>query len=134
LNGSIGYITIWYDQSNIGNNATQTNTSAQPIVNITNKLITFPDNCYFNLPDGTVPYNNSAFTITFKHGVINSLYGGFIGSGNYGNDNQTNAIRMHEGNSYDNYWFRSNNDFIFSFFICISFFGVISNISAHTCW
>jgi hypothetical protein len=110
LNNSTGHVTTWYDQSGKGNNATQTNAEIQPVINITSKLILLSNNSYFNLPNGTVPYDNTPYTVIFKHGNVNSANGGFLGSGDYGSGNRTNAFRR-DGNTYVNYWW--SNDLIF---------------------
>lgn len=53
---------------------------------------------YLNLPDGTVPYNNSPYTIFFvarSTGVFDS--NGLLGSGSYDEHNKTNAFRYNYG-------------------------------------
>jgi hypothetical protein len=102
LNGSTGYITKWYDQSGIGNDASQNTNGSQPTINISSGYMNFGSNSYFNLPNGTVPYGNSGYTVTLKHGAIGGV-NGFLGSGNYGTSNQVNAFRSN-GSSYVNYW------------------------------
>lgn len=109
LNSSTGYITQWYDQSGMGNNASQSKNGSQPTINISSGCINFSNNInsFLNLPDGTVPYGNSAYTVTLKHGSIGTL-NGFLGSGNYGTYYQVNAFRT-DGTNYINYWW--GNDF-----------------------
>jgi hypothetical protein len=56
LGTSTGYITTWYDQSGKSNNATQTNTSYQPTIDLINNQVDFTSgNSFFNLPSGTAP-------------------------------------------------------------------------------
>jgi hypothetical protein len=112
LDGAIPYVETWFNQISILH-ATQTNPSIQPILDISSNQVYFIHNTYLNLPDGTVPYNNSNYTFVVKHGEVNNSMGGFIGSGNYGNTNQTNSFRK-DSNGYYNYWW--DNDFRFSQF------------------
>jgi hypothetical protein len=85
LNGATAFIRTWYDQSKYGNHATQTVTASQPIFDLTNKYINFKTNRYFALPDGTVPGNNSKYTITYKHNTIpvQSSFSPVLYSGNF---------------------------------------------------
>jgi len=116
LSGSVGYVSIWYDQSGKGKNGTQTTTTAQPnisgdFVSVPNSCyMNFPDACYFNLPDGTVPSGNSSYTITYKHGVINNIVGTIVGSGSYTNINQTLVARR-DTNTYVHYWWANDHTF-----------------------
>lgn len=71
---SIGYVTIWYDQSGKGANATQPTTTLQPAIDWVNARVDFTaqsGTAYMLMPNGTVPLNNIASTITFKNGTIN---------------------------------------------------------------
>ena len=105
LSGSIAYITIWYDQSLKGNNGTQTNLTLQPIYNPTNLYVDFIPNRTFTLPDGTVPFGNSDYTITIKHNVIDvKNLGTWLSSGTFAKL-QSNNFRMTGNGEYFNYWF-----------------------------
>ena len=108
LNGATAYVPVWYDQSGKGSNATQTNTSYQPTFNTTSGFMSFTSNAYMGLPDGTVPYGNSRYTVMFRHNNINSVGGVILGSGTYGTNNSTNAFNTVSGGQYQNYWW--NND------------------------
>jgi hypothetical protein len=103
LNGATGFITKWYDQSGVGNHATQTTNSAQPKIDQTNYYIDFSTNLFFNLPNGTVPFNNSNYTVVFKHNTITATNGGVLGSGSYSVANNVNAFRRYN-TGYVNYW------------------------------
>jgi hypothetical protein len=103
-------VTTWCDQTGGGKHATQSTTTIQPTMDITNRRIIFPATGFFNLPNGTVPFNNSAYTVTLKHGTLNSTSSGFLGSGSYGIAGATNAFRI-VGTAYYNYWW--GNDFVF---------------------
>ena len=117
LSGSTGFVDTWYDQSGKGNNATQTTTTLQPIMDLTNNCINFgltSGNYYLNMPSGTVPVGvlNASYSFVVKHGNSRNLTtGGFIGSG-IAAVNSCNSFRFAGTNrSYQNYWY--GNDFAF---------------------
>lgn len=65
---------------------------------------------FLGLPDGTVPYGNSEYTVIFisKYDPSCSDRCGVLGSGNYGTNNQTNAFRYtisSAKNVYNYWWF-----------------------------
>ncbi|MDX2082954.1 MAG: LamG-like jellyroll fold domain-containing protein [Rickettsiales bacterium] len=111
-------VAVWYDnnpQSTNKINATQNTSQNQPTFreNIINGIPVLrfvnSSNQFLNMPDGTVPYNNSPYTIFLvsKTNVLGA--NGMIGSGNYGFTNQTNAFR-YDINGINNYWW--GNDII----------------------
>jgi hypothetical protein len=108
LNGATGYVSVWYDQSGAGHHATQTDSTRQPIIDTVNKLMDFTaqsGQAFFNLPSGTVPQQTS-YTVTTKHGVINNnqgtwLYGGEAFDGVHAGT--CNGFRR-AGVKYYNYW------------------------------
>lgn len=102
LAGGTAYVTNWYDQSGRNNHAYQKTTSAQPTININGKFIFFATNQYLNMPDGTVPYNNSPYTIIIKHDVINNTSSGLLCSG-IDATYYMNGIRR-SNDSYLNFW------------------------------
>lgn len=104
---TIAYVSIWYDQSGKGNNATQTTPASRPYFNWLNNYIYFPSNCFLNLPNGTVPYNTS-YTVFAQHCQIANTAGGLIGSGVNGSTNRTNNFRRNNA-AYVNYWW--GNDY-----------------------
>ena len=59
---------------------------------------------YLDLPDGTVPYGNSAYTVIFVSKVDDLGNFGVLGSGSYNNNNKTNAFRYESGGVILNYW------------------------------
>ena len=105
LNGSIPYVMTWYDQSGRGNNATAGN---PPIFNFISYYVDFTNGGYLNLPTGTIPYNNSSYTVITKHNIINNSYGTWLSCGSNAG-NQMNDFRIVNGNQYQNSW--SGNDF-----------------------
>ncbi len=60
-------------------------------------------NSFFNLPDGTVPYGNTSYTVTMKHlHTSNVTTGGWLGSGGV-LANDCNCFRF-ISTTYINYW------------------------------
>lgn len=61
------------------------------------------------LPDGTVPYGNSEYTVIFISKYDSSCFDrcGVLGSGTYGTNNKTNAFRYTKSvaNIYNYWWF-----------------------------
>ena len=113
IGANTAYVTIWYDQSGKGNNATQTTTTLQPVYNAATKLLDFSiqTNANFNLPNGTVPYNDMSFTMTIKHGTVsNNSFPTFIFSGSGGGTANYNCLcyDSHASQRYFQYW--SNSD------------------------
>jgi hypothetical protein len=104
LGGLSGNVTIWYDQSGRGNHATQSNVSAQPIININNKYIDFKPAKYYNLPDGTVPPGNQSYTMILKHNTINGSYNDIIFSGTIFTVNGVCGLELQSGTLYADYW------------------------------
>jgi len=103
LGGATGYITTWYDQSGGSNNATQVTQASQPIIDYTNKWIDFKPSAYFNLPNGTIPYINSNYTMSSRHNTINNNQACILGSGAYGTVNGVNSLEKNASN-YVQYW------------------------------
>lgn len=83
LAGATGNVSVWYDQSGLGNNATQPFIDYQPTINLTNSIINFDGiTTLFDLPDGTVPSGSSNYTISLKHRTLStSLVSNIIGGG-----------------------------------------------------
>jgi hypothetical protein len=118
LGASTAYVSKWWDQSSLGNHATQTTNANQPTFNATGKYLQFAaaSSQFFNLPDGTVPSGNSTYTVTVKHGTITNTgttganSGGVLGSGT-ASTNSINAFSIGTASTsnYSNYWW--SNDF-----------------------
>lgn len=108
LGEDTGYVTTWYDQSPIGNHATQTTTASQPTINITNKYIDFRTNAYFNLPDNTIPSGNANYTIMLKHNTFSNNPATFISSGTTGTTGYTNSIEYSSSITYNNFWWSND--------------------------
>jgi prepilin-type N-terminal cleavage/methylation domain-containing protein len=106
-------LSNWYDINPLSTekrNASQTVEVNKPIYSIDNStslpVVRFVNQDFFNLPDGTIPFGNSAYTIFFVSKTESFCVCGVLGSGNYGNTNQTNAFR-YDGLAglFYNYWF-----------------------------
>jgi len=109
---TINKVANWYDinpQLITKKNAYQNTSENQPtyVEDIINGLpvvrFTFSDSQYLNLPDGTVPYNNSPYTIFFVSKTNALAQHGILGSGNYSDPNKSNAFRYDSIGLY-NYW------------------------------
>jgi len=114
LGGATGYVTTWYDQSGAGNHASQATAANQPKIDLTNKQIDFKPSAYFDLPNGTVPYGNSNYTMIARHNTVGGVgnFGCLIGSGTYGTQHSVNALEVYSVPSsyYNNFWW--SNDIV----------------------
>jgi hypothetical protein len=97
-------VSTWVDKS--GNSYSTTSVVGTPTYSLTSGIL-FNGSSYFNLPNGSIPFNNTSYTIYF---VLNftDFNGspGWFGAG-AGGSNQTVSIR-HESSSIRIYWY--NND------------------------
>ena len=93
--------------------AVQTTSANQPKIifdkDTSLPIVRFDGNPRFlALPDGTVPFGNSEYTVIFISKYDPSCFDrcGVLGSGNYGTNNQTNAFRytISSAKNVNNYW------------------------------
>ena len=70
--GSTLTIAVWYDQSGVGNHATQVTVSLQPIYDPTEMKLNFRTNRFFDLPNATIPNSGSPYTVHVEHGVFSA--------------------------------------------------------------
>jgi len=101
------YVDTWYDQSGntTPNNATQSNLYYQPVFDQASYSIDFSNNKYFDIPDGTVPYGNTNYTISFKLASTSGTYGVILGSGGGGQATKdSNIVRMEASRKFRNWW------------------------------
>jgi hypothetical protein len=110
LSGATAYITTWYDQSTNTNNATQTNTSLQPILNVANGFIDTRTNRYMNLPNGVFPTVNSEYTVTIKHGTTDTTSNAYYLACGPNGTNDSNIFSRNL-TTYQNIW--GSNDISF---------------------
>jgi hypothetical protein len=104
IGASTGYVTQWWDQSGKNAHATQATTASQPIFNNTSKYIDFKTTAWFSMPNGTVPYVNTNYTIVTKINTIANAQACLWGSGGYGTVRAVNALERGGGGSYAQYW------------------------------
>lgn len=104
-------LSNWYDRNIMSSfkiNGFQTTDLNKPqyfIDEVTSlPIVKFTDQDFFNLPDGTVPFNNSAYTIFFVSSTYAFCNCGLLGSGTYSTNNATNAFRYDTSGSMVNYW------------------------------
>lgn len=113
------FVDTWYDQSQDGkgNHASQATLASQPMYLSDTRQISFASSRFFNLPNGTVPFNDTKYTVVFQGnaGSPGTLKQGYLGSGNYGTVSATNAFRTDTLNipagysaSYRNYWWTND--------------------------
>ena len=100
ISSNTGYVTIWYNQKNIGNNATQIIEASQPIFDYINNRINTRTSRFLNTPLGI---NKPAFTICCKTGASNSVTSHIAGGGPYTNGNAA-AIYKYNNNTYVLIW------------------------------
>lgn len=108
--GTLPYVSKWYDQSGRGNHATQYTSNIQPILNYISGQVDFKVSRYLNLPNGTVPYNASPYTVIIRHNTIStSGTAGLLNSGsqtittNTGLANTMSSWTMASGAYSDNW-------------------------------
>jgi prepilin-type N-terminal cleavage/methylation domain-containing protein len=106
-------INRWKDNnpnSIVKYDATQTTSANQPKI-IFDETTSLPvvkfdgSPRHFILPDGTVPFGNSAYSVIFVSKNIDNSSGGILGSGTYGTRNLTNAFRYESNKRIHNYWY-----------------------------
>jgi len=85
LDGSVPFVTIWYDQSGSGNHATQPLSTLQPIYNMTNKYLDFCSNASMVLAPSSLPTGNSKYSFVTRFSKPTWSSGFVFGQGS---DNQ----------------------------------------------
>lgn len=107
IQGAVAYVVTWYDQSGNGNHA-----SAQGEVTFdyVHKRVVLGADGYFQMPDGTVPYNatqtaegSRPYTFIVDHGTTASNNGALISGGTFGSSGKCNSFRR-AGIGYGNDW------------------------------
>lgn len=142
----VAYVTKWYDQGmDISfSSATQYALGYQPIYDVSNGLINFgytgtalgttsaalTTGCYFNLPNGALPYGDASYTYTTGIGYTNlyasgtqSVYATIVGGGT---STASRAFSMEIiNNKYNQEWY-SNGAFAIGSYITTTRDAVIS--------
>lgn len=70
LSGATGYLSIWYDQSGMNHNATQTTTSIQPIIDLVNNWVDFKPDKRMTLQNGALPAGDTPYTVITRHNTL----------------------------------------------------------------
>jgi hypothetical protein len=109
LEDTVGYVEVWFDQSGKGNDAYQTDTSRQPIVDLTKNCLDFALNSatsYLNMPSGTVPVGvvNAPYSFIVKYGLSSFSYKGGMISAGARRENESNMFDL-TNSGYDMDWF-----------------------------
>jgi len=105
IGAGTAFVVTWYDQSGVGNNATQSTTTNQPTYSTTNNSIDFTGTKYLILPDGTVPYNNTKYTVSFKLATTATAPCVILASGGGGQATKdSNIFRVEASNKFRNWW------------------------------
>lgn len=115
-------VTTWYDQSGLGNHATQTDPAARPFLhldaagraNVVNFVLYGASARFFNLPDNTLPTGDSSYTIAFRHADVPTAgQNTLIGQGGFGpTANNTLAVQVNNEGQYLDFWWA--NDYLFN--------------------
>jgi len=141
LGTATAYISTWYDQSGAGNHATQSATGNQPSFTVDANsylsYVSFPSAAQFMyLPDGTMPANNTNYTLYVHH--RSATFGTFI-AGGYNTYNQALGLTRYNNGSnagYGNYWWARDvgtadyNDYVDNNRVTFTYDG--SNVRAYT--
>lgn len=109
LGGATANVSKWWDQSGLGFHAVQAVAASQPIYNQTKRYLSFRTTRFMTLPDGTVPYANSKYSIIFRYATASGTNGtasAIMTSG--GNTQHTaNSIEI-SGSTVLNYWWAND--------------------------
>jgi hypothetical protein len=97
----IPFANIWYDQSGLGNHATNTSGLIPQFDYINNRLdfTAGTGTSFYNLPNGTIPYGDQSFTASFKFGTSNINSTTVYSSGPFAQNNQ-NSLYFNNSNYY----------------------------------
>jgi hypothetical protein len=115
LGANTAFVTTWYDQSGLGNHATQATATLQPFMvaaNFTAGTIDFRTNRFLSLPDATVPTGAGAYTLLAKHGVIGTGFASIVGGGLNGPVfGQALVLRKEMTGGYRCWWYGLDHPF-----------------------
>jgi len=96
-------VTTWQDKSGNNFNATVNDSSNTPVLQSTGGILfSGATGQYFNLPNNTIPYNNTSYTIIIV--FSNATSGGFISGGNSTTTRAFNSIEITNTNYVSNLW------------------------------
>jgi hypothetical protein len=107
----IALVDTWYDQSGMGNHATQPDVMVQPIYDVVNKMVNFRPNRFLLMPDGTIPTGAGPYTIMTKHGASDTVAGDqTLFKGGVGANQSLGLIKLAD-NKYRFFWWANDHDF-----------------------
>ncbi len=95
-------VTAWLDKSGNDNDATVSNPYNCPEYQ-NDKIYFNGTDQFFNIPNETLPYNDTSYTIFIIFDAINQS-GGFLGGGDWGTQGGVNAFRGDGSSGIINYW------------------------------
>jgi hypothetical protein len=108
IGSSVGTVLIWYDQSGRGNHAVA---QGGVTFDYANKSVVLADDGYFELPDGTIPYNveetavdSRPYTLMAYHGATGSNNGSLISGGTMGSGSSKCNVLRRAGIGYGSVW------------------------------
>jgi len=108
------YVSVWYDQSGRGNNATQSRSASQPVLDVGAQYVDFAGNKYMNMVGSPFSPGNALYSYVVKHvGGGGGLLGICDRQTQYAYE-MLNLIVYDHG--YNEYWAHdgwSQNDFYF---------------------
>jgi hypothetical protein len=105
--GAAAGVAVWYDQSGRGNHAAMNSAAVQPQLATAAwpAAVDFRTGRFLRLPDGTLPTNNAAYTVSLKHGALaRSNDVGFLGSGDYTVPQASLAVKLNSVSAYVASW------------------------------
>ena len=112
------YVTKWYNQSmnSTFNHAYQYNLNSQPIYDLSNGILNFgytgtgggaisPNtNCWLTMPNGTLPFNDSAYSYILRTWNVGSNPGGIVNGGVNNGSSTCMIIRVQSATTYVVAW------------------------------
>ena len=106
LSGASGNVVTWYDQTGLGNHATQATAANQPTINLSNVTVSFNGNQWVSnaTPTGMfIPLYQNTYSIVTKHRQWTA--GGAWGTGNTASfaNGTFNGLRWSTGSNYQNF-------------------------------
>jgi len=117
---ALAYVSVWYDQSGRGNDATQSRSDSQPVLDVGAQNVDFAGNKYMTIVGSPLSPGNALYSYVVKHGATGG--GGLLGICDRSTQNPNEALNLilNTRGGYDEYWaqvdWRQNdhyNDFRF---------------------
>ena len=120
-NTSYAYVSKWYNQGMdvCFNSATQYSLGSQPIYDVVNAVINFgyqgtgggvlapQTGSYLNLPNGALPFGDSAYTYTTKHWNTQSTLAPVVSGGTGATNKMCVGIELNRSTGYGQEWYNT---------------------------